>query len=215
MAAVNTGGTSFLHRLREETGASLEEIVRAQTAARAIFNSSAVWDAVEALDNVVAADVQTRIRLHSRRLVERGTRWLLNNRPQPLQITETIELFSSQCPNGTSFQASEKFSKCSDEGKPPFRGLVQIDYAHAPTYEGSQAEVAAFAEDLRRAGWSSDSGFASHATSLAKDNIVTVLRPYAPNGSGGIEVRGECRDVTDHREGRDIINAPLPPDALS
>ncbi|AVH58421.1 MULTISPECIES: NAD-glutamate dehydrogenase [Streptomyces] len=90
---VNTGGTSFLHRLREETGASLEEIVRAQTAARAIFNSSAVWDAVEALDNVVAADVQTRIRLHSRRLVERGTRWLLNNRPQPLQLAETISFF--------------------------------------------------------------------------------------------------------------------------
>ncbi|MET8137166.1 MULTISPECIES: NAD-glutamate dehydrogenase [unclassified Streptomyces] len=91
---VNTGGTSFLHRLREETGASLEEIVRAQTAARAIFNSSAVWDGVEALDNVVAADVQTRIRLHSRRLVERGTRWLLNNRPQPLQLAEAITFFS-------------------------------------------------------------------------------------------------------------------------
>jgi glutamate dehydrogenase len=91
---VNTGGTSFLHRLREETGASLEEIVRAQTAARAIFESSQVWDAVEALDNVVAADVQTRIRLHSRRLVERGTRWLLNNRPQPLQLAETITFFS-------------------------------------------------------------------------------------------------------------------------
>ncbi|MFF4349000.1 NAD-glutamate dehydrogenase [Streptomyces sp. NPDC001530] len=90
---VNTGGTSFLHRLREETGASLEEIVRAQTAARAIFESSKVWDAVEALDNVVAADVQTRIRLHSRRLVERGTRWLLNNRPQPLQLAETIGFF--------------------------------------------------------------------------------------------------------------------------
>ncbi|WP_405932133.1 NAD-glutamate dehydrogenase [Streptomyces sp. NBC_00827] len=91
---VNTGGTSFLHRLREETGASLEEIVRAQTAARAIFESSKVWDSVEALDNVVAADVQTRIRLHSRRLVERGTRWLLNNRPQPLQLAETIGFFS-------------------------------------------------------------------------------------------------------------------------
>ncbi|MGW3409853.1 NAD-glutamate dehydrogenase [Streptomyces sp. NPDC000888] len=91
---VNTGGTSFLHRLREETGASLEEIVRAQTAARAIFESSKVWDAVEALDNVVAADVQTRIRLHSRRLIERGTRWLLNNRPQPLQLAETIGFFS-------------------------------------------------------------------------------------------------------------------------
>ncbi|MFI9206351.1 NAD-glutamate dehydrogenase [Streptomyces sp. NPDC053048] len=90
---VNTGGSTFLHRLREETGASLEEIVRAQTAAREIFGLNGVWDAVEALDNAVAADVQTRIRLHSRRLVERGTRWLLNNRPQPLQLAETIEFF--------------------------------------------------------------------------------------------------------------------------
>ncbi|MFD9305616.1 NAD-glutamate dehydrogenase [Streptomyces sp. NPDC060048] len=93
---VNSGGSTFLHRLREETGASLEEIVRAQLAAREIFGLAEVWDAVEALDNKVAADVQTRVRLHSRRLVERGTRWLLNNRPQPLQITETIAFFAER-----------------------------------------------------------------------------------------------------------------------
>ncbi|MBT2366917.1 NAD-glutamate dehydrogenase [Streptomyces sp. ISL-10] len=93
---VNTGGSTFLHRLREETGASIEEVVRAQTAAREIFGLSGVWDAVEALDNQVAAEVQTRIRLHSRRLVERGTRWLLGNRPQPLELAETIEFFSER-----------------------------------------------------------------------------------------------------------------------
>jgi glutamate dehydrogenase len=93
---VNTGGTTYLHRLREETGASLEEIVRAQTAAREIFRSGVVWDAVEALDNKVEAAVQTRIRLHSRRLVERGTRWLLNNRPQPLQLAETVDFFADR-----------------------------------------------------------------------------------------------------------------------
>ncbi|MBJ6638935.1 NAD-glutamate dehydrogenase [Streptomyces sp. DHE7-1] len=93
---VNTGGTTYLHRLREETGASLEEIVRAQTAARAIFCSAPVWDAVEELDNKVEAAVQTRIRLHSRRLVERGTRWLLNNRPQPLQLAETVDFFAER-----------------------------------------------------------------------------------------------------------------------
>lgn len=93
---VNTGGSTFLHRLREETGASIEEIVRAQTAARAIFGLGEVWDAVEALDTRVAADVQTRMRLHSRRLVERGTRWLLGNRPQPLELTKTIEFFASR-----------------------------------------------------------------------------------------------------------------------
>ncbi|MDX3078271.1 NAD-glutamate dehydrogenase [Streptomyces sp. MI02-7b] len=90
---VNTGGSTFLHRFKEETGATSEEIVRAHTAARAIFGLSRIWDDVEALDNVVPADVQTRVRLHSRRLVERASRWLLNNRPQPLRIAETIEFF--------------------------------------------------------------------------------------------------------------------------
>jgi glutamate dehydrogenase len=91
---INTGGTTFVHRMIEETGASTEEIVRAHTAARAIFGLNAVWDEVESLDNKVRAEVQTRIRLHSRRLVERGARWLLNNRPQPLALRETIEFFT-------------------------------------------------------------------------------------------------------------------------
>ncbi|ATL83325.1 NAD-glutamate dehydrogenase [Streptomyces malaysiensis subsp. malaysiensis] len=93
---VNSAGTTFLHRMREETGASTEEVVRAQTAARAIFELNQVWDEVEALDTVVAADIQTRMRLHSRRLVERGTRWLLNNRPQPLALDETIDFFAER-----------------------------------------------------------------------------------------------------------------------
>lgn len=90
---VNTGGSTFLHRFREETGASVEEIVRAQAAAREIFGLSKVWDAVEALDNKVSSEVQTRVRLHSRRLVERGTRWLLGNRPQPVDIEATVSFF--------------------------------------------------------------------------------------------------------------------------
>ncbi|MEU8827398.1 NAD-glutamate dehydrogenase [Streptomyces sp. NPDC048636] len=93
---VNTAGSTFLHRMREETGASTEEVVRAQTAARAIFELGAIWDEVESLDTVVAAEIQTQMRLHSRRLVERGTRWLLNNRPQPLELAQTIEFFGDR-----------------------------------------------------------------------------------------------------------------------
>ncbi|MGP4114803.1 NAD-glutamate dehydrogenase [Streptomyces sp. 4N509B] len=93
---VNVGGCSFVHRMGEESGASTEEIVRAHTASRAIFGLAEIWDTAEQLDSHVDADVLTRIRLHARRLVERGARWLLNNRPQPLKLTETIELFSDR-----------------------------------------------------------------------------------------------------------------------
>ncbi|MCE7082387.1 NAD-glutamate dehydrogenase [Streptomyces sp. ST2-7A] len=91
---INVGGPSFLHRLHEESGASVEEIVRAHSAARAIFGLHRIWDTAEQLANDVPATVLTRIRLHSRRMVERGARWLLNNRPQPLRLAETIEVFS-------------------------------------------------------------------------------------------------------------------------
>ncbi|TDC71769.1 NAD-glutamate dehydrogenase [Streptomyces hainanensis] len=91
---INVGGCSFVHRMQEESGASTEEVVRAHTASRAIFGLAQIWDTAESLDNQVAAETLTRLRLHARRLVERGARWLLNNRPQPLQLTETIELFA-------------------------------------------------------------------------------------------------------------------------
>ncbi|NGO68992.1 NAD-glutamate dehydrogenase [Streptomyces boncukensis] len=93
---VNTGGSTVLHRMKEESGASTEEIVRAHTAARAIFRLGDIWDEAEALDNRVAADTLTTIRLRARQLVERGTRWLLNNRPQPLLLADTIEQFSER-----------------------------------------------------------------------------------------------------------------------
>ncbi|MFD7729701.1 NAD-glutamate dehydrogenase [Kitasatospora phosalacinea] len=89
---INRGGCTFAFRLREETGATMEEIARTHAAARAVFGLEQIWDQVEGLDNQVAARVQTKMRLHARRLVERATRWMLNNR-QPLDIAGTIAFF--------------------------------------------------------------------------------------------------------------------------
>ncbi len=93
---INRGGCTFAFRLREETGATYEEIARTHTAARAVFGLETIWDQVEGLDNQVPAEVQTRMRLHSRRLVERATRWMLNNRRQPLDIAATIAFFQDR-----------------------------------------------------------------------------------------------------------------------
>ncbi|MFE2727550.1 NAD-glutamate dehydrogenase [Kitasatospora sp. NPDC059327] len=90
---INRGGCTFAFRLKEETGATYEEIARTHTAARAVFGLEEIWSEIEDLDNQVPAGAQTRMRLHSRRLVERATRWMLNNRRQPLDIAGTIEFF--------------------------------------------------------------------------------------------------------------------------
>jgi glutamate dehydrogenase len=91
---VNRNGPSFVFRLGEETGAPASEIARAYTAAREIFDMRTLWDAIEGLDNMVEARVQTRMMLDARKLVERATRWLLRYRRAPLHVGATISHFS-------------------------------------------------------------------------------------------------------------------------
>ncbi len=91
---VNRAGMTFTFRLREETGATAPDVVRAHEVARAIFGQDALWRDIEALDDTVGVEVQTRMYLASRRLVERGTRWLLRQRRQPLSVAETVGIFA-------------------------------------------------------------------------------------------------------------------------
>jgi glutamate dehydrogenase len=91
---VNDAGISFVHRLREETAAPCVDIVRAYLVARGAFDLEVYREQVAALDNLVAADVGTGMRLSARRLAERATRWLLAKRRSPLDIGAELELFS-------------------------------------------------------------------------------------------------------------------------
>ncbi len=88
------GGTTFTFRLQEETGAAASDIARAYTVAREVFQMRPHWAEIEALDNRVNAETQLTMLLDGRRLVERGSRWLLRNRRRPLPIAETVEHFA-------------------------------------------------------------------------------------------------------------------------
>jgi glutamate dehydrogenase len=90
---VNRAGTTLVFRLSEETGATAPDIVRAHVAARTIFDQDALWRDIEALDATVDVDVQTQMYLASRTLMERGARWLLRNRPQPMPVGRTVSFF--------------------------------------------------------------------------------------------------------------------------
>jgi glutamate dehydrogenase len=91
---VNRAGITFIFRLREETGAEPADISRAYMIARQVFDMPAVWAQVEALDNIAAAQVQIDLLLEGRKLVERASRWLLRNRPQPLYVDDNIAFFA-------------------------------------------------------------------------------------------------------------------------
>ena len=91
---VNRCGITFAFRLGEETGADDTDIARAYLVAREVYGVRGTWQAIEALDNVVGADVQISMLLETRKLVERGARWLLRNRPRPLDIARDIGHFA-------------------------------------------------------------------------------------------------------------------------
>ena len=89
----NRCGITFSFRLGEETGADDADIARAYLVAREVYGMRGTWEAIEALDNAVGADVQTSMLLETRKLVERGARWLLRNRPRPLDVARNIGHF--------------------------------------------------------------------------------------------------------------------------
>ncbi len=90
---INRAGATFVHGMRARTGLPAADIARAFVAARDAFDLRPVWRDVEKLDNKVAANVQAQMVTQLMRLVERVTKWFLDNDQQPLNITETIARF--------------------------------------------------------------------------------------------------------------------------
>jgi glutamate dehydrogenase len=90
---VNFAGITFFHRLSQETGASAEELARAHSVCRDIFDADRLVALINRLDNEVPAAVQTDMRLAVRTLVERASRWMVNNRRSPLNSEATVAHF--------------------------------------------------------------------------------------------------------------------------
>jgi glutamate dehydrogenase len=92
---VDTGGTTFLFRLGEETGLPAVDITRAWLVAREVFGMPAFWQQVGAMAGTVDVDARIAVVLEARKLVERATRWLLVNRRPAFGIAETVSFFNS------------------------------------------------------------------------------------------------------------------------
>lgn len=90
--AVNRGGTSFVYRAVEETGASAADVLRAYVVMREVYGLPDLWRAVEALDNQVSTAAQTALYLRTRRLLDRAVRWLVTNRRSPIDVRAEMAL---------------------------------------------------------------------------------------------------------------------------
>ena len=88
--AVNRGGSTFVFRATEETGADPVDVVRAYVVVREVFGLRDRWREVEQLDNAVPTAAQTALFLESRRLLDRAVRWLVQNRRSPIDVAAEI-----------------------------------------------------------------------------------------------------------------------------
>ena len=92
---INRGGITFAYRAMEETGARANHVVRAYAVCREVFGLRDYVGAVEALDTKVSTEVQTTLYLEFRRLLDRSTRWFLQNLRDDFDVQHEIERFSS------------------------------------------------------------------------------------------------------------------------
>ncbi len=90
---INRVGSTFVHRLVETTGARAHEVVRAYLLSREIFGLVPLWQAIEALDNHVPDEVQSRMLIHISGQLERGTTWFLRSSRLGNDMVATINHF--------------------------------------------------------------------------------------------------------------------------
>ena len=91
---VNLAGISFDHRMTEDTGSTVADVLRAFMAARRIVELDDQWASIEALDRAVPLDTQIGLFLEARRSAERAAGWLLRHRPPAFGIDDVVEQFT-------------------------------------------------------------------------------------------------------------------------
>ncbi|WP_067721968.1 NAD-glutamate dehydrogenase [Nocardia yamanashiensis] len=85
---VDDGGISYVFRLVEEMGVTTDDAVRAFTAVTEIFGLPELWQRIRTTPMPTA--VRDELELETKRTLDRASRWLLSNRPQPLAVGADI-----------------------------------------------------------------------------------------------------------------------------
>jgi glutamate dehydrogenase len=92
---VNRVGSTFVHRLTQETGARPSDVVRAYLMARETFGLVPLWRDIEALQDSVGDQVQISMLILVGQLTVRASRWFLRRRMFGDDMKSVIERFAA------------------------------------------------------------------------------------------------------------------------
>ena len=93
---INTMGITFIHRAQIETGAAIEDIVRAFTVASHIFGTAEITALIENMNFTVPMVKQYEMLHNVRNLINLATRWFLHSILLKNDLQELIEHYSSR-----------------------------------------------------------------------------------------------------------------------
>jgi len=91
---VSEMGITFAYQMMDETGASIDAIVRAYAAATKLFDMGTILRDIKSLDYKIDVEIQNKMFVDVMRLVRRATRWLLRNSRGKINITSTIDHYA-------------------------------------------------------------------------------------------------------------------------
>ncbi|WP_136054675.1 NAD-glutamate dehydrogenase domain-containing protein [Microbacterium sp. K24] len=83
---INIGGITFMFRVQEETGASVDQVIRAFVVAREVFAVDDLRTQIHEAGSALTADVQAQAHSEIRRLMDRATRWFLQRSAGVLDV---------------------------------------------------------------------------------------------------------------------------------
>lgn len=91
----NNIGIGFGSRIREETGATIEDIAKAYVVCVEVFDLYETWRKLEKLDNVVQEHDRYEVFQSVSGLLERSISWLLRNQPSNFDVSHVIERYKT------------------------------------------------------------------------------------------------------------------------
>jgi glutamate dehydrogenase len=119
---INEMGITFVYRIQAETGAPVEEIIRAYTLASSIFETPQLQQLVVSLDFKVDSNEQYAMLYNIRHLINLATRWFLHSRYLKQHLQSVIDHFRPRV-------------KTLEPLIPSLMGGATKDYLHALTQQ--------------------------------------------------------------------------------
>ncbi|MFT2090840.1 NAD-glutamate dehydrogenase [Paraglaciecola sp. 2405UD69-4] len=92
---INDLGMNYVFRIKEETGAGVDEIANAYAVVKGIYRMETLWKEVEALDNCIPSKVQLGMLDSMRRTMRRASRWYLRHGNKSIGIQEAIDSYQT------------------------------------------------------------------------------------------------------------------------